>query len=166
MAAYGYIVRKFIRDGEVPPEKFVGTSTQTIVAGTTLALFSDNCSGRVVAVLGVPSEAGASSTFNVTVPYKIRVLPDSHFVNAAVTANNVTVAIGKAAPIAGATAISSSTAAAFGSANLVTRMTSHVSAAETVNPFATDAERLTITVTRTAGQNTAGVLYLAFARAD
>lgn len=166
MAAYGWIVRKFIRDGEVPPEKFVGSATQTITAGTTLPLASYDCSGRVVAVLGIPNEAGASSTFNVTVPYKIRVLPDSVFVNAATTANNVTVAIGKAAPVAGATAISSTTATTFASANLASRMTSHVAAAETINPFASDVERLTITVTRTAGQNAAGVLYLSFCRAD
>lgn len=167
MAAYGYIVRKFIRYGEVIPEHFVGLASQALTVGTTLTLNSADCSGEVVARIAVPNNLGvAATTFTITAPFKLKVLPSTEFVAATGTAGNLTVAVGKSAPSAGATAIMSSTAA-ITPANGIVRMSTHVSSAETVNPTLTDAESITVTITKAvAAQVADGVLFLRFVRAD
>jgi hypothetical protein len=167
MAAYGYIVRKFIRYGEIIPEHFVGLASQAAVVGTTLTLNTADCSGVVTASIAIPDNLNvAATTFNITAPYKLKLLPSTHFVATTGTAANLTVAVGKAAPSAGATAVMTSTAAITG-ANVIVRMSTHVSAAETVNPTLADTERITVTITKaTAAQVADGVLHLQFVRAD
>lgn len=167
MAAYGYIVRKFIRYGEVIPAHFTGQSVQATTVGTTAALDLENSSGEVSVVLSIPNNLGVASTVHtLTLPYKVRVLPGTQIVPTAATANNVTITIGKSAPIAGATAIQA-TVAAVNAANTPRLPADHIVAAETINPFATDAESLTITVLKAnAAQDAALRVYLRLAKAD
>lgn len=167
MAAYGYIVRKFIRHGEVIPEHFTSQSVQALVVGTSSALDTANASADVSAVLDIPNNPGVASTVHtITLPYKVRVLPDFRLVPTETTAGNVTVTIGKSAPIAGATAIQA-TIAAVNTDNTVRGFATHIPEVETINPFATDAESLTVTVLKATAANVAPFrLYLQFAKAD
>lgn len=167
MAAYGYIVRKFIRYGEVIPAHFTGQSVQTTTVGTTAALDLENSSGEVSVVLSIPDNAGVASTVHtLTLPYKVRVLPGTQIVPTATTAGNVTITVGKSAPIAGATAIGA-TAAAVNTLNTPRVLANHVVTAETANPFATDVESLTITVLKATPANVAPFqVYLRLAKAD
>lgn len=167
MAAYGWIVRKFIRYGEVIPEHFTGLGVQTAVVGSTLTLNSADSSGEVVARIAIPDNLNvAATTFTIVAPFKLRVLPSTSFIATTGTAANLTVAVGKSAPTAGATAIMSSTAA-ITPANGVVRMSTHVSSADVVNPLLTDTERITVTITKATAANVAdGVLHIRFVRAD
>jgi len=167
MAAYGYIVRKFIRYGEVIPEHFTSQSVQPLVVGTTSTLDTANASADVSVVLSIPNNAGVASTVHtVALPYKVRVLPDSRVIPTLTTVGNVTITVGKSAPIAGATAIQATSVAANVD-NTVRGFATHVPEAETINPFATDAESLTITVLKADAANDAPFrLYLQLCRAD
>lgn len=167
MAAYGYIVRKFIRYGEIIPAHFTGQSVQTTVVGTTAALDLENSSGEVSVVLSIPNNLAVASTVHtLTLPYKVRVIPGTQFVPTATTVGNVTITVGKSAPIAGATAIQA-TAAAVNTLNTPRLPTNHVVAAETINPFAADAESLTITVLKADPANVAPFqVYLRLVKAD
>jgi hypothetical protein len=167
MAAYGYIVRKFIRYGEVIPEHFTSQSVQALVVGTNSTLDTANASADVRVVLSIPDNAGvASTTHTITLPYKVRVLPGTQLVPTATTAGNVTITIGKSAPIAGATAIQA-TAAAVNTLNTPRLPTNHVVTAETIDPKATDAESLTITVLKATPANVAPFqVYLQLVKAD
>lgn len=167
MAAYGWIVRKFIRYGEVIPEHFTGQSVQALVVGTNSTLDTANASACVSVELSIPDNAGvASTTHTITLPYKVRVLPGTYIVPTETTAGNVTVTIGKSAPIAGATAIQA-TAAAVNTDNTVRNIATHVPEAETINPLATDVESLTITVLKATAANVAPFrLFLSLTKAD
>lgn len=167
MAAYGYIVRKFIRYGEVIPEHFTSQSVQALVVGTNSALDTANASAVVSVELSIPDNTGvASTTHTITLPYKVRVLPGTYIVPTETTAGNVTVTIGKSAPIAGATAIQA-TAAAVNTDNTIRTVATHVPEAETINPLATDVESLTITVLKATAANVAPFrLFLSFVKAD
>ena len=167
MAAYGYIVRKFIRYGEIIPEHFTSQSVQALTVGTTSTLDTANASADVSVVLSIPDNASVASTVHtVTLPYKVRVLPDTRLVPTETTAGNVTVTIGKSAPSAGATSIQATTAA-VNTDNTTRGFATHVPEAETINPLATDAESLTITVLKATAANVAPFrLYLQLARAD
>jgi hypothetical protein len=167
MAAYGYIVRKFIRYGEVIPEHFTSQSVQALVVGTTSTLDTANASADVSFVLSIPNNAGVASTVHtITLPYKVRVLPDVRLVPTLTTASNVTVTIGKSAPIAGATAIQATTAA-VNTDNTVRGFATHIPENETINPFASDSESLTVTVLKADAANDAPFrLYLQLAKAD
>jgi hypothetical protein len=168
MAAYGYIVRKFIRNGEVIPDHFTGSTPQTMTVGTTLSLLSYEASAICSSEITLPDNTGVAATkFIVTVPYKVRVLSSSRFVAKTGTAGNLTVAIGKSTDGGTTvTAISSTTAAAT-AATGVANITTHVQTAETINPFATTPEVMVITVTKAVAANVAdGTLYLNFVRAD
>jgi len=167
MAAYGWIVRKFIRYGEVIPEHFTGQSVQALVVGTNSTLDTANASADVSVVLSIPDNAGVASTVHtITLPYKVRVLPGSYIVPTATTAANVTVTIGKSAPIAGASAIQA-TAAAVNTLNTPRLPADHIVANETINPKATDVESLTITVLKATPANVAPFrVYLQLAKAD
>ena len=167
MAAYGYIVRKFIRYGEIIPEHFTSQSVQALTVGTTSTLDTANASADVSVVLDIPNNTNVASTIHtIALPYKVRVLPDVRLVPTATTVGNVTVTIGKSAPIAGATAIQATTAA-VNTINIVRGFASHIPGVETINPFATDAESLTITVLKATAANVAPFrLYLQLCRAD
>jgi len=167
MAAYGYIVRKFIRYGEIIPEHFTSQSVQALTVGTTSTLDTANASADVSVVLDIPNNTNVASTIHtIALPYKVRVLPDVRLVPTATTVGNVTVTIGKSAPIAGATAIQA-TIAAVNTDNTVRGFATHIPEVETINPFATDAESLTITVLKATAANVAPFrLYLQLCRAD
>jgi len=166
MAAYGYIVRKFIRYGEVIPEHFTGQSVQALVVGTDSTLDTANASAEVSVVLSIPNNPGVASTVHtVTLPYKVRVLPGTYIVPTLTTANNVTITIGKSAPIAGASPIQA-TAAAVNTINTPRLPADHIVAAETINPLATDPESLTVTVLKTAAQDAPFRVYLKLVKAD
>lgn len=168
MAAYGYIVRKFIRNGEVIPDHFTGSTPQTMTVGTTMALLSYEASALVSSEITIPDNTGVAVTkFLVTVPYKMRISSASRFVAKTGTAGNLTVAIGKSTDGGTTvTAISSTTAAAVAATGVAT-VTTHVQAAETVNPFAASPEILVITVTKAVAANVAdGTLYLNFVKSD
>jgi hypothetical protein len=167
MAAYGYIVRKFIRYGEVIPAHFTGQSVQATTVGTISALDLENASGEVSVELSIPNNAGVASTVHtLTLPYKVRVLPRTSIVPTATTVGNVTVTIGKSAPTAGATAIQATVAAA-NTINTPRGPADHIVAAETINPFATDPESLTITVLKADAANLAPFrVYLSLVKAD
>jgi hypothetical protein len=167
MAAYGYIVRKFIRYGEIIPQHFTGQSVQSLVVGTNSTLDANNASADVSFVLSIPDNASVASTVHtITLPYKVRVLPDTIIVPTATTAGNVTITVGKSAPTAGATVIQP-TAAAVNTDKTPRAIATHDPAAETVNPFATDPESLTITVLKATAANVAPFrVYLQLAKAD
>lgn len=168
MAAYGYIVRKFIRNGEVIPDHFTGSTPQVMTVGTTMALLSYEASAICSSEISVPDNASVATTkFIVTVPYKVRVLSSSRFVAKTGTAGNLTVAIGKSTDGGTTvTAISSTTAAAV-AATGVANVTTHVQAAETINPFATTPEVMVITITKGTAANVAdGTLYFNFVKSD
>lgn len=167
MAAYGWITRKFIRYGEVIPQHFTGQSVQALVVGTNSTLDLSNASGEISVVLSIPNNAGvASTTHTVALPAKMRVLPGTYIVPTAATANNVTITIGKSAPIAGATAIQA-TVAAVNAANTPRLPADHIVAAETINPNAADAESLTVTVLKVnAAQDASLRVYLKLVMAD
>lgn len=167
MAAYGWIVRKFIRYGEVIPEHFTSQSVQPLVVGTTSTLDTANASADVSVVLGIPDNLNVGTTVHtVRLPYKVRVLPGTYIVPTATTVGNVTITIGKSAPIAGATAIQA-TAAAVNTLNTPRLPADHIVSAETINPLATDAESLTITVVKATAANVAPFrVYLQLAKAD
>jgi len=167
MAAYGYIVRKFIRYGEVIPEHFTSQSVQSLVVGTTSTLDTANASADVSAVFDIPDNTGVASTVHtIRLPYKVRVLPDVRLVPTETTAGNVTVTIGKSAPRAGATAIQA-TVAAVNTDNTVRGFATHIPEVETINPLAADPESLTITVLKATAANVAPFrLYLQLAKAD
>ena len=57
MAAYGYIVRKFIRYGEIIPQHFTGQSVQSLVVGTNSTLDANNATADVSFVLSIPDNA-------------------------------------------------------------------------------------------------------------
>jgi hypothetical protein len=118
-------------------------------------------------VLSIPDNAGVASTVHtITLPYKVRVLPGTQIVPTATTVGNVTVTIGKSAPIAGGTAIQA-TAAAVNTQNTPRLPTNHVVTAETINPLAADAESLTITVLKATAANIAPFqVYLQLVKAD
>lgn len=167
MAAYGWITRKFIRYGEVIPQHFTGQSVQALVVGTSSALDISNATADVSVVLSIPDNTGVASTVHtITLPYKVRVLPDTIVVPTATTAGNVTITVGKSAPIAGATVIQP-TAVAVNTDKTPRTIATHDPAAETINPFATDAESLTITVLKATAANVAPFrIYLQLAKAD
>ena len=169
MAAYGYIVRKFIRNGEVIPEHFTGSTPQTMTLGVTMPLLAYEASALCSSEITVPDGGvtTAAVKFLVTVPYKMRISSSSRFVAKTGTVGNLTVAIGKSTDNgATVTNISSSTAGAV-AANTIALMTTHTVANEIINPFATQPEILVISVTKGTGANTAdGTLYLNFVRAD
>jgi hypothetical protein len=169
MAAYGYIVRKFIRNGEVIPDHFTGSTPQTMTLGVTLPLLSYEASALCSAEITIPDGGNTTAgvKFLVTVPYKMRVSSSSRFVAKTGTAGNLTVALGKSTD--GGTTVTgiSSTTAGVTAANGVALMTTHTVANETVNPFAASPEIMVITVTKGTGANVAdGTLYLNFVRAD
>ena len=167
MAAYGYIVRKFIRYGEVIPEHFTGQAVQPLTVGVSPTLDTANASAYVSVVFDVPNNGGVASTvFTIKLPYKMRVLPDTRIVPTATTVGNVTVTIGKSAPIAGATIIAPTSTAA--NTDITPRVVAtHNPLAETINPFAADAESLTVTVLKGTPANVAPFrLYLQLAKAD
>lgn len=167
MAAYGWIVRKFIRYGEVIPEHFTGQSVQALVVGTNSTLDTANASADVSVVLSIPDNATVgTTTHTITLPYKVRVLPGSYIVPTATTVGNVTVTIGKSAPIAGASNIQA-TAAAVNTLDTPRLPTNHIVANETINPLAADKESLTITVVKATPANVAPFrVYLQLAKAD
>jgi hypothetical protein len=167
MAAYGYIVRKFIRYGEVIPEHFSGQAVQPLVVGVSPTLATADSTAYVSAVFSVPDNLNVASTvYTIKLPYKMRVLPDTRIVPTETTAGNVTVTIGKSAPIAGATAIQA-TSAAVNTDNTPRVFATHVPEAETINPLAADVESLTITVLKATAANVAPFrLYLQLAKAD
>jgi hypothetical protein len=167
MAAYGWITRKFIRYGEIIPQHFTGQSVQSLVVGTNSALDANNASADVSFVLSIPDNASVASTVHtITLPYKVRVLPDTIIVPTATTAGNVTITVGKSAPSAGATAIQP-TAAAVNTDKTPRTIATHDPAAETINPFAADPESLTITVLKATAANVAPFrIYLQLAKAD
>lgn len=168
MAAYGWITRKFIRDGEVTPDKFVGHNPQAAVVNGVSALVSYDASGVVCAELSIPDGGSTTSpvTFTFTLPYKVRVLPGTQCVPLAATAGNVTIALGKHAPIAGLTSIQTFTVA-VNAANTAKLPATHVLANQVIDPLLTDSESLRITVTKaTAGNNAAMQVFLYFVRAD
>jgi hypothetical protein len=167
MAAYGYIVRKFIRYGEVIPEHFSGQAVQPLTVGVSPTLNTADSTAYVSAVFDVPNNGGVASTvFTIKLPYKMRVLPDTRIVPLGATASNVTITIGKSAPIAGATVIAPTVAGL--NANITPRVVStHNPLVETINPFATDAESLTITVLKADPANSAPMrVYMQLAKAD
>jgi hypothetical protein len=168
MAAYGYIVRKFIRDGEVTPEKFVGHNPQAATAGATVEFKSYDASGVVCAELSIPNVIGstAAETFTFSLPYKFRILPGTQCVPLAATAANVAIAIGKHAVTAGLTSIQTFTTA-VNAANTAKLPATHVLANDVIDPTLADPERLRITVTKTTGANDAAMqVFLYFVRAD
>jgi len=167
MAAYGYIVRKFIRYGEVIPEHFTGQAVQPLTVGVSPTLDTANASAYVSVVFDVPNNGGVASTvFTIKLPYKMRVLPDTRIVPLGATASNVTITIGKSAPIAGATIIAP-TVAALNALNTPRVVSTHNPLAETINPLAADAESLTVTVLKADPANSAPMrVYMQFAKAD
>jgi hypothetical protein len=167
MAAYGWIVRKFIRYGEVIPQHFTGQSVQSLVVGTSSALDISNATADVSVVLSIPNNPAVASTVHtITLPYKVRVLPDTIIVPSATTASNVTITVGKSAPTAGATVIQP-TAAAVNTDKTPRTIATHDTAAETINPLAADPESLTITVLKADAANVAPFrIYLQLAKAD
>lgn len=168
MAAYGWITRKFIRDGEVTPEKFTGSTPQAMTVGVTLPLLGYEASALCSAEITLPNNPGVSATkFLVTVPFKVRVSSSSRFVAVAGTTTNVTVAIGKSTDNgATVTGISTTTAGIIVTDGIAT-MTGHTVANEIINPFATLPEIMVITVTKATNTNLAGgTLYLNFVKAD
>jgi hypothetical protein len=167
MAAYGWIVRKFIRYGEVIPQHFTGQSVQSLVVGTSSALDISNATADVSVVLSIPNNPAVASTVHtITLPYKMRVLPDTIIVPSATTASNVTITVGKSAPTAGATVIQP-TAAAVNTDKTPRTIATHDTAAETINPLAADPESLTITVLKADAANVAPFrIYLQLAKAD
>jgi hypothetical protein len=167
MAAYGYIVRKFIRYGEVIPEHFTGQAVQPLTVGVSPTLNTADATAYVSAVFNVPDGGAVATTvFTIKLPYKMRVLPDTRIVPLVAAASNVTVTIGKSAPSAGATVIAP-TSAAPNVLNTPRVVATHNPLTETINPFATDAESLTITVLKADTANTASMrLYLQLAKAD
>ena len=170
MAAYGWIVRKFIRDGEVTPDKFVGHQPQVATAAGTVALKSYDSSGVVCAEITLPDGGATTSavTFTLSLPYKIRVLPGTQFVpqGTGTTGGNVTYAVGKISAAAVGTSIQTVTASTV-TLNTPKLVATHVQTADTINPFAADAESLRFSVTKaTAGDNAATQVFLYFVRAD
>jgi hypothetical protein len=170
MAAYGYIVRKFIRYGEVIPEHFNGHEAQAATANATVAFKSYDASGVVCAEISLPNVAAstAANTFTLSLPYKIRVLPGTQIVPAGTgtTAGNVTYAVGKISAAAVATSIQTF-AVSTSTLNTPKLVATHVHAADAINPFATDVESLRFTVTKANGaDNAATQVFLYFVRAD
>lgn len=168
MAAYGYIVRKFIRNGEIIPEHFTGSTPQAMTVGVTLPLLGYEASAICSSEITLPNNPGVTATkFLVTVPYKMRVSSSSRFVAVAGTTTNVTVAIGKSTDNgATVTGISTTTAGIIATDGIAV-MTGHTVANETINPFATLPEIMVITVTKATNTNLAGgTLYLNFVKAD
>jgi hypothetical protein len=170
MAAYGYIVRKFIRYGEVIPEHFNGHQAQSATAGASVALKSYDASGVVCAEISLPDGGATTSavTFTLSLPYKIRVLPGTQIVPAGTgtTAGNVTYAVGKISAAAVATSIQTFTVATA-TLNTPKLVATHVHTADAIDPFATDVEALRFTVTKATGaDNAATQVFLYFVRAD
>jgi len=167
MAAYGWIVRKFIRYSEIIPAHFTGQAVQSLAVGTNSPLDLENSTGMVSAVLNIPDNPSVASTVHtITLPYKVRVLPGAFVVPSATTVGNVTITIGKSAPIAGASSIAATTAA-VNTANTPRTPADHTIANETINPNATDVESLTVTVLKATAANVAPFrLYLRLAKAD
>jgi len=170
MAAYGYIVRKFIRYGEVIPEHFNGHQAQAATANATVAFKSYDASGVVCAEITLPNVAAsiAANTFTFSLPYKIRILPGTQIVPAGTgtTAGNVTYAVGKIS--AGAVATSIQTFAVSGATlNTPKLVATHVHTADDINPLAADPESLRFTVTKANGADDATTqVFLYFVRAD
>lgn len=170
MAAYGYIVRKFIRYGEVIPEHFNGHQAQAATANATVALKSYDASGVVCAEITLPNVAAstAANTFTFSLPYKIRVLPGTQIVPAGTgtTAGNVTYAVGKISAAAVATSIQTF-AVSTSTLNTPKLVATHVHTADAINPQAADAESLRFTVTKATGADDATTqVFLYFVRAD
>jgi hypothetical protein len=169
MAAYGYIVRKFIRNGEVIPDHFNGHQAQAATANATVAFKSYDASGVVCAEITLPTVAGTSAnTFTFSLPYKIRVLPGTQLVPAGTgtTAGNVTYAVGKISAAAVATSIQTF-AVSTSTLNTPKLVATHVHTADDINPFAADPESLRFTVTKANGADDATTqVFLYFVRAD
>lgn len=173
MAAYGWIVRKFIRYGEVIPDHFTGSTPQVMTVGTTLPLLSYEASALVSSEISVPDNTGVAATkFLITVPYKMRVSSASRFVAKTGTAGTLRVDIGKSTDggttvTAISSTVSTSVAAAAIDAAGVRSMAAHNVANEIVNPSLSTPEILVVTVTKGTAANVAdGTLYLNFVRAD
>lgn len=170
MAAYGWIVRKFIRYGEVIPEHFNGHQAQAATAGASVALRSYDASGVVCAEITLPNVAAstAANTFTLSLPYKIRVLPGTQIVPAGIgtTAGNVTYAVGKISAAAVATSIQTF-AVSTSTLNTPKLVATHVHTADAIDPFAADVESLRFTVTKATGADDATTqVFLYFVRAD
>lgn len=170
MAGYGWIVRKFIRNGEVIPDHFVGHQPQLTTVNATVALKTYDSSGVVCAEITLPNVGGstAANTFTLSVPYKIRVLPSTQLVpqGTGTTAGNVTYAVGKISVAAVATSIQTF-AVTTATLNTPKLVATHVQTADTINPFAADAESLRFTVTKATGADDASTqVFLYFVRAD
>ena len=170
MAAYGWIVRKFIRDGEVTPEKFNGHEAQAATASATVAFKSYDASGVVCAEITLPDGGSTTSgvPFTISLPYKIRVLPGTQIVPAGTgtTSGNVTYALGKISAAAVGTSIQTF-AVSTSTLNTPKLVATHVHTADTINPFAADPESLRISVTKATGADSAATqVFLYFVRAD
>jgi hypothetical protein len=170
MAAYGYIVRKFIRYGEVIPEHFNGHEAQTATANGTVAFKSYDSSGVVCAEITLPDGGSttAAVTFTLSLPYKFRILPGTQIVPAGTgtTSGNVTYALGKISAAAVGTSIQTF-AVSTSTLNTPKLVVTHVHTADSINPFATDPESLRISVTKATGADSAATqVFLYFVRAD
>jgi len=170
MAAYGYIVRKFIRYGEVIPEHFNGHQAQAATANATVAFKSYDASGVVCAEISLPDGGSTTSavTFTFSLPYKIRILPGTQIVPAGTgtTSGNVTYAVGKISAAAVATSIQTFAVSAS-TLNTPKLVATHVHTADAIDPFATDVESLRFTVTKATGADSAATqVFLYFVRAD
>lgn len=169
MAAYGYIVRKFIRYGEIIPEHFNGHQAQTATANATVALKSYDASGVVCAELSIPDGGATTSavTFTFSLPYKIRILPGTQLVPLATTAGNVTLALSKISAAAVATPIQAFGVAAVNTKDAPKLVSTHDTTVDSIDPFATDVESLRITVTKASAANNAALqAFVYFVRAD
>jgi hypothetical protein len=170
MATYGWITRRFIRDGEVTPEKFTGHQAQAATVNATVALKSYDASGVVCAEISLPDGGSTTSavTFTVSLPYKIRVLPGTQIVPAGTgtTSGNVTYAVGKISVAAVATSIQTF-AVSTSTLNTPKLVATHVHVADAIDPFAADPESLRFTVTKATGTDSAATqVFLYFVRAD
>lgn len=168
MAGYGWIVRKFVRNGEIIPDHFTGSTPQTMTVGVTMPLLAYEASALCSSEITVPNNPSVSVTkFLVTVPYKMRVSSSSRFVAVAGTTTNVTVALGKSTDNGATVTGISTTTAGIIATDGVALMTSHTVANEVINPFAASPEIMVITVTKATNTNAAGgTLYLNFVKAD
>lgn len=170
MAGYGWIVRKFVRNGEIIPDHFVGHQPQLMTVNATVALKSYDSSGVVCAEITLPDAGNTTgaNTFTLSLPYKIRVLPGTQLVpqGAGTSAGNVTYAVGKISVAAVATPIQTF-AVTTATLNTPKLVATHVQTSDTINPFATDAESLRFTVTKGTGtDNAATQVFLYFVKAD
>jgi hypothetical protein len=169
MAAYGYIVRKFIRYGEIIPDHFNGHQAQLATVNGTVALKSYDASGVVCAELSIPDAGSTTSavTFTFSLPYKIRVLPGTQLVPLATTAGNVTLALSKISAAAVATPIQGFGAAAVNTKDTPKLVSTHDTTVDAIDPFAADPESLRVTVTKASGGNNAALqAFVYFVRAD